>query len=79
MPSDVRSHIHSSLPVDYQHSETSVTALMIASGRGFPDIVQQLLSMGADPSMKATNDWTAIDWAKKFNQEEILALLESHL
>ena len=52
---------------------------MIASGRGFPDIVQQLLSMGADPSMKATNDWTAIDWAKKFNQEEILALLESHL
>ena len=34
--------------VDYQHSETSITPLMIASGRGFTEVVAQLLNMGAD-------------------------------
>ena len=65
--------------VDYQHSETSITPLMIAAGRGFTDIVEQLLNMGADATKKASNEWTALDWAKKFQREEIIDMLEAHL
>ena len=65
--------------MDYKHSQTSATALMIAAGRGFTDIVEQLLNIGADPNLKATNDWSAIDWAKKFEREEIVGILEAHL
>ncbi|KAL4228088.1 3'-5' RNA helicase ythdc2 [Mactra antiquata] len=65
--------------VDYQHSETTVSALMIAAGRGFTDIVEQLLTMGADPAIKSSNDWAPIDWAKHFNQEDTVALLEAQM
>ena len=65
--------------VDYQHSETSITPLMIASGRGFTEVVAQLLNMGADAQLKASNDWTALDWAKKFDQEDIVNMLTAHL
>jgi ankyrin repeat protein len=67
------------LSVDYQHSETTVTPLMIAAGRGFTDIVDQLLTLGADPTVKSSNDWTALDWAKKFEWTEIASLLETHM
>ncbi|XP_052792916.1 3'-5' RNA helicase YTHDC2-like isoform X2 [Mya arenaria] len=65
--------------VDYQHSDTTVTPLMIAAGRGFVPIVQQLLALEADPGIRSSNGWTALDWAKKFNQEEIIAVLEEHM
>uniref|UniRef100_A0A3P8YHJ1 RNA helicase n=1 Tax=Esox lucius TaxID=8010 RepID=A0A3P8YHJ1_ESOLU len=41
--------------VDYMHSETSATPLMVASGRGFLGQIEQLLSMGASVKMKASN------------------------
>lgn len=43
--------------VDYRHSETSATALMIASGRGFLSQVEQLISMGASIHCKSSNGW----------------------
>ena len=67
------------LSVDYQHSQTSITPLMIAAGRGFSDVVEQLLNMGADAAMKGSNDWTALDWAKKFQRDDIVDILEAHL
>ncbi|KAL3867100.1 hypothetical protein ACJMK2_044331 [Sinanodonta woodiana] len=63
--------------VDYQHSDTSATPLMVAAGRGLIGIVEQLLNLGADPSLKASNEWTALDWAKKFQHEEIIDMLEA--
>ncbi|XP_069787051.1 3'-5' RNA helicase YTHDC2 isoform X3 [Narcine bancroftii] len=63
--------------VDYRHSETSATPLMIAAGRGFLSQVEQLLSMGANVNVKASNGWLALDWAKRFVQVEIIDLLES--
>ncbi|GCB60814.1 3'-5' RNA helicase YTHDC2 isoform X1 [Scyliorhinus torazame] len=63
--------------VDYRHSETSATPLMIAAGRGFLSQVEQLLSMGANVSVKASNGWIALDWAKRFGQTDIVDLLES--
>ncbi|XP_061045508.1 3'-5' RNA helicase YTHDC2 isoform X3 [Eubalaena glacialis] len=64
--------------VDYRHSETSATALMVAAGRGFSSQVEQLISMGANVHIKASNGWMALDWAKHFGQTEIVDLLESY-
>ncbi|XP_010166880.1 3'-5' RNA helicase YTHDC2, partial [Antrostomus carolinensis] len=64
--------------VDYGHSETSATALMIASGRGFLSQVEQLISMGASIHCKSSNGWMALDWAKHFGQTEVVDLLESY-
>ncbi|XP_061118444.1 3'-5' RNA helicase YTHDC2 [Conger conger] len=65
--------------VDYRHSGTSATPLMVASARGFLGPMEQLLSMGASVNMKASNGWTALDWAKHFNQAEAVDLLESYI
>ncbi|XP_065600330.1 3'-5' RNA helicase YTHDC2 [Cyrtonyx montezumae] len=64
--------------VDYRHSETSATALMIASGRGFTSQVEQLIRMGANIHCKSPNGWMALDWAKHFGQTEVVDLLESY-
>ncbi|KAM6230632.1 3'-5' RNA helicase YTHDC2 [Porphyrio hochstetteri] len=64
--------------VDYRHSETSATALMIASGRGFLSHVEQLISMGASIHCKSSNGWMALDWAKHFGHTEVVDLLESY-
>uniref|UniRef100_A0A673WHB1 YTH N6-methyladenosine RNA binding protein C2 n=1 Tax=Salmo trutta TaxID=8032 RepID=A0A673WHB1_SALTR len=65
--------------VDYMHSETSATPLMVAAGRGFLSQIEQLLRMGASVRIKASNGWTALDWAKPFQQAEVVDLLESYL
>ncbi|XP_043915095.1 3'-5' RNA helicase YTHDC2 [Protopterus annectens] len=63
--------------VDYRHSETSATPLMVAAGRGFMSQVEQLISMGASVHIKASNGWTALDWARHFGQTETVDLLQS--
>uniref|UniRef100_A0A8C4IFS5 RNA helicase n=1 Tax=Dicentrarchus labrax TaxID=13489 RepID=A0A8C4IFS5_DICLA len=47
--------------IDYRHSETGSTPLMVAAGRGFLPQMEQLLSMGADIDMKASNGWYFYD------------------
>ncbi|XP_030640259.1 3'-5' RNA helicase YTHDC2 [Chanos chanos] len=71
--------LNENISVDYRHSETSATPLMVAAGRGFLSQMEQLLSMGADVNLKASNGWTALDWAKHFNQSEAVDLLESYI
>uniref|UniRef100_A0ABM0M6T0 Probable ATP-dependent RNA helicase YTHDC2-like n=1 Tax=Saccoglossus kowalevskii TaxID=10224 RepID=A0ABM0M6T0_SACKO len=71
--------IHSeNVSVDYKHSETGATALMVAAGRGNMDNVEKLLNLGANVKVMSSNDWTAKDWAKAFNRTEIVDLLEAH-
>uniref|UniRef100_T1JES8 RNA helicase n=1 Tax=Strigamia maritima TaxID=126957 RepID=T1JES8_STRMM len=65
--------------VDYQHSETSATPLMVAAGRGCLNTVEQLLNLGANINVRASNDWTALDWGHKFNNSNIVELLEAHI
>ncbi|XP_058239188.1 3'-5' RNA helicase YTHDC2 [Hemibagrus wyckioides] len=71
--------VNENVSVDYKHSETSATPLMVAAGRGFLSQMEQLFSMGANVHLKASNGWTALDWAKHFNQTEAVDLLESHI
>ena len=67
------------LPVDYGHSQTSITPLMVAAGRDFYTVVEQLLSLGANANIRASNDWTALDWARKFERIDIIELLEAQM
>ncbi|MBZ3868958.1 putative ATP-dependent RNA helicase YTHDC2 [Sciurus carolinensis] len=48
--------------VDYRHSETSATALMVAAGRGFASQVEQLISMGANVHSKASNGCASLEF-----------------
>ncbi|XP_071858934.1 3'-5' RNA helicase YTHDC2 isoform X1 [Bombus fervidus] len=65
--------------VDYQHSTTFVTPLMIAAGKGCINTTEQLLNLGANLNLRAANEWTALDWAKNMNQAECAELIEAYM
>ncbi|XP_041666905.1 3'-5' RNA helicase YTHDC2 [Cheilinus undulatus] len=71
--------LYESVNVDYRHSETGSTPLMVAAGRGFIMQVEQLLNMGADVNMKASNGWTPLDFAQHFQQTDVVDLLRSSI
>lgn len=52
---------------------------MIAAARGFAAVVEHLLNFGADVKLKSSNDWIALDFAKKFNQEEVIEMLQAYM
>ena len=63
--------------IDYRHSETTMTTLMVAAARGFVNLVEHLLELGADPELKDTKqNWSAIDWARNFNQNNVLQIFD---
>ncbi|XP_077399108.1 3'-5' RNA helicase YTHDC2 isoform X2 [Vanacampus margaritifer] len=65
--------------VDYMHSETGATPLMVTAGRGILTQMERLLKMGADVTLKASNGWTAMDFAKNFQQVDAFDLLQSSI
>lgn len=67
------------ISVDYQHSATSVTSLMVAAGRGCLNTTEQLLNLGANLNLRSSNEWTALDWAKEMNQTECAELIEAYM
>ncbi|XP_029025572.1 3'-5' RNA helicase YTHDC2 isoform X2 [Betta splendens] len=71
--------LNESVNVDYKHSETGATPLMVAAARGFLTEMEQLLSMGADTNTKASNGWTALTFAKHFQQMNAVDLLRSSI
>ncbi|XP_074473095.1 3'-5' RNA helicase YTHDC2 isoform X3 [Sebastes fasciatus] len=71
--------LYESVNVDYRHSDTGATPLMVAAGRGFLTQMEQLLNMGADINMKASNGWSALDFAKHFQQTDAMDLLKSSI
>lgn len=64
--------------VDYQHSESLISPLMIASTRGMLQVVEKLLYFGANIYLKSANDYTALDWAKRFCKTEVIEILENY-
>lgn len=71
--------INENVNVDYTHRETGTTPLMAAAGRGFLTQMEQLLCMGADINIKASNGWTASDFAEHFEQTNAVDLLKSSI
>uniref|UniRef100_A0A1B0DDD2 RNA helicase n=1 Tax=Phlebotomus papatasi TaxID=29031 RepID=A0A1B0DDD2_PHLPP len=64
------------VPVDFKHTETDMTALMIAAGRGMEEFVEILLQMGANPSITSLHGMKAIDWARRLGHGGCATLLE---
>ncbi|KAF7648265.1 hypothetical protein LDENG_00159620 [Lucifuga dentata] len=71
--------LYENVNVDYMHSETGATAVMVAAGRGFLTQMVQLLSMGANINIKASNGWSALDFAEHFHQTDAADLLKSSI
>ncbi|XP_077479047.1 3'-5' RNA helicase YTHDC2 [Stigmatopora argus] len=69
--------LYENVDVDYMHSENGVTPLMVAASRGLLTQLEQLLNIGADVNLKAWNGWTALDFAKHFQQFEAVELLQT--
>ncbi len=61
-----------------QHARTGVTALITAAGQGQVGVIEQLLVAGADLDIRASNNWTARDFAVCQNQQAAIELLESY-
>lgn len=58
------------VPIDFKHTKTNMTALMIAAGRGLTNAVITLLSMGANTDVIGPCDKTACEWAIATNHPE---------
>ena len=64
--------------VNYKHSTTGVTSLMVAASRGRLDMVELALQMGADCQAKLSNGWTAKECARQQGQEEYERLVAQY-
>ena len=56
--------------------DTQATPLMEAARCGHPKICAMLLALGADPSLKNEDGYTALDYARAENKPECVALLQ---
>ena len=57
-------------------SKYQQTPLMRAAANGRTKICEMLLALGADPSLKHKGGETALDWARRCNEPECVALLQ---
>lgn len=67
------------ISVDYQHSKISISALMVAAGRGLEEEVEQLLHLGANVFLCSANGWNSLDWAVKYEHASISEILQMHM
>jgi HrpA-like RNA helicase len=68
-----------SVPLDYQHSETRITVLMIAASHGYLNSTEKLLNLGVNLNLKSCNNWTAFDWARQMSQLECAELIKDYI
>ncbi|XP_035915844.1 DExH-box ATP-dependent RNA helicase DExH6-like [Anopheles stephensi] len=66
---------HNRHMADYQHSDTRMTALMIAAAKGFEDVVRRLLELGANPYLMARKSLQAMDWCPEASNNRCLQLM----
>eukprot|EP00958_Prasinococcus_capsulatus_P013992 scaffold1456_cov392-Prasinococcus_capsulatus_cf.AAC.11 len=61
--------------VDYQHSVTGATALMVMAALGRLSEVQKLLVIGADPTQCSNDGARALEWSTRFGHDAVHAFL----
>lgn len=52
---------------------------MVAAGRGSVNTAEQLLNLGANLNIRASNEWTALDWARSMKQNDVVELMEAYM
>ncbi|KAG6661759.1 DExH-box ATP-dependent RNA helicase DExH6-like [Carya illinoinensis] len=65
--------------LNYQHSLTGFTPLMVFSGKGRVADICMLLSFGAECHLQAKDGSTALEWAERENQREAAEILKKHM
>lgn len=66
------------LLVNFQHSETGASPLMVAAGKGRVDDVAMLLELGADANLASWDGATAAEWAENFGFPEVVEIIQKH-
>ncbi|MED6179768.1 hypothetical protein PIB30_003984 [Stylosanthes scabra] len=64
---------------NYQHSLTGLTPLMVFAGKGRVGDMCMLLSLGVDCHLKSHDGSTALEIAKRENQQEAAEILKKHM
>ncbi|GAA0171337.1 RNA helicase [Lithospermum erythrorhizon] len=65
--------------LNYRHSSTGVSPLMVFAGKGRVGDICMLLSLGADPDMQDNDGRRAVDWAEQEDQEEATEIIKRHM
>lgn len=65
--------------LNYQHSSTGVTPLMVFAGKGRVGDVCTLLSLDADCHLQDRDGSTALDWAKRGDEPESAEIIKKHM
>ncbi|KAL8147578.1 hypothetical protein AgCh_005047 [Apium graveolens] len=65
--------------LNFQHSLTGVTPLMVFARKGRVSELCMALSLGADCYLQDKDGATALEWAKRENQEEAEEILKKHM
>lgn len=65
--------------LNYQHSSTGLTPLMVFAGKGRTADICMLLSLGADCHLKATDGTTALYLAERENHGEAAETIKQHM
>ncbi|XP_048502052.1 DExH-box ATP-dependent RNA helicase DExH6 isoform X2 [Beta vulgaris subsp. vulgaris] len=65
--------------LNYQHSLTGVTPLMVFAANGRVGDISTLLCLGADCHVQALDGSTALDWAKRKDQPEAEEIIVKHM
>ncbi|CAH0552749.1 unnamed protein product [Brassicogethes aeneus] len=61
--------------VDYQHSATGMTALMIAAALGDANMISTLLNLGANLNIQCRSGKNALDYATENSKERAISIL----
>lgn len=74
--SQIRMYILSeNAAVDYQHSQTGITSLMMAAAFGDENLLAELIQLGANVNIQCRNGKTAVDYALENGQETAYRIL----
>ncbi|CAK9133202.1 unnamed protein product [Ilex paraguariensis] len=65
--------------LNFRHSLTGVTPLMVFAGKGRVSDICMLLSRGADIHSQANDGTTALEWAERENQGEANKIIKKHI
>lgn len=66
------------MDIDYQHSETQMTALIVSAARGNLTLVEQLIELGSNLDIEdPKNNRNALEWARHFNQNHVADYIQS--